>query len=128
MSNQTKNGVAAQGAGKPTTDTAKGVAAMAIVEAKKPTVNPYSEKVGKIAEAQRKVLQLQRLREVETDLNTFKIGNEDSQNEYLVLKDSNNRRFETSNAYLAAKVVECLKVELSARIPELEAEILTATI
>lgn len=108
-------------------DTPKGAGAMAIVEAKKSTVNPYSEKIGKIGALQRKVLQLQRLREVESDLREFEVVIEDDSTS-LTFEDSKRRRFETGNAYLVKKVKELLLSEISTKIPELENEILTATI
>lgn len=107
-------------------DSAKGAAVMKAVTATAP--NPVGNRIQAIAGLQRKVLQLQRLKEIEQDLSEFKLLNSDGDSHYLTIRDAKRNEFETTNAYIIQKAVEAVQSEVSAKIPQLENEILSATL
>lgn len=112
--------------GQAPKDSAKGAAVMKAVTATAP--NPVGDRINAIAGLQRKVLQLQRLKEVEQELRDFKLQNSEGDSQHLRISDANNNRFETTNAYIVQRVVEAIQAEVRAKVPQLETEILNATL
>jgi len=80
------------------------------------------EKLSKIQEVQKLSNQLLYLRKTQNKFNEFQIGS-DGQGDAITIRDSERRTFETTNSDTIKKVVEVLKVDLSAKIVETEKRI-----
>jgi hypothetical protein len=113
-------------------DTEKGAAVMATV---KPTalvkkVDPLLDKVSKIADLQKKAIQLQRLKEQSDNLQKFKLKNSEATPDYLLIRAGGNSReeFETYNPFLIGKMLETAQREINAKIPQVEEELRESTI
>ena len=108
-----------------------GVTAVMTIEDKATTKSAppetFTERVNKIAEMQRKVLQVQSLIEHRDSLLQFKVG-ADENSQYFKIQDETRKSFETHNSTLCKLVIDKLLTEMNAKIPVLEAEILAATI
>ena len=67
------------------------------------------------------------LRKTQNKFNEFVI-NSDGQRDSLTITDSQHRTFETTNSDTIKKVIEVLKIDLSAKIVETESKISAAVI
>jgi len=126
MQTKTTNGTGTKTDATQPKDTQQGANLLKAVNKSAP--NPMGDRILKISELQRKVMQLQRLREIGDDLRKFKVENEEGENESLSIRIGSGGRFETGNGYIVARVVECIQTEVNGKIPVLESEILTASL
>ena len=85
------------------------------------------EKISKIQEVQKFSNNLLYLRKTQNKFNEFVI-NSDGQRDSLTITDSQHRTFETTNSDTIKKVIEVLKIDLSAKIVETESKISAAVI
>jgi hypothetical protein len=85
------------------------------------------EKISKIQVVQKLSNQLLYLRKTQNKFNEFQI-NTDGQGDNIRITDSERRYFETTNSETIKKVIEVLKVDLSAKIVETEKCISSAQI
>ncbi len=85
------------------------------------------EKLSKIQDVQKLSNQLLYLRKTQNKFNEFQIGS-DGQGDTIKITDSERRSFETTNSDTIKKVVEVLKIDLSAKIVETEKAISAAVI
>jgi len=99
---------------------------MAIVK-EKSLQQLLDEKLTKIQDVQKLSNQLLYLRKTQNKFNEFQISS-DGSGDSIKIMDSERRTFETSNSDTIKKVVEVLKVDLSAKIVETERAISAAQI
>ncbi len=121
-----KNGQGSKAEATQTKDTSKGVAALAVVKAQQ-EVSPIDQRVNKIAELQRKSVQLHNLREKERELKGYSFQS-DKVGDYIRIKDSEGNSFETGNTVIVGEVIKVLLQQFSEKSAQLESEILTAVI
>jgi len=110
---------------KPT-DSAKGAAVLKAVTATAP--NPVGDRIQVIAGLQRKVMQLQKLRDIDAELREFNLKNAEGESQHLSISDAHRHEFETTNAYIIEQVVKTIQAEVAAKIPQLEQELTSATL
>ena len=122
--NQTqKNGTAPKAEASQQKDSAKGLAII------KELANPVAERTAKIADLQKKVFQIQKLKAIKTELSEYVMGTDDEAGQRLEIRDTQHRRsFETSNPVLIGKVVEFVMAECKNKIPVLEQELISANL
>lgn len=125
MGNETKNN---EENGKKKTTTDEKAVIVPIVKVKEKSLQQLiDEKLGKIQEVQKLSNQLLYLRKTQTKFNEFQISS-DGQRESITIEDGQGRSFETTNSDTIKKVIEVLKVDLSAKIVETESKISLAVI
>lgn len=106
----------------PPTETPKGLALVPKIS------NPYEERKLKVAAMQRKVMNVQKLEHVQNHLLNFEVGTDEDDGQTLSIRDKQRQSFETANPYIITKVIECIKSECANKIPQLQNELLAATI
>ena len=111
--------------GKETSKEVKVVTHPAVKE--KTLQQLLDEKISKIQEVQKLSNQLLYLRKTQNKFNEFQI-NSDGNGDTIRITDSARNTFETTNSDTIKKVVEVLKVDLSAKIVETEKAISAAVI
>jgi hypothetical protein len=121
---QTKTAVAVSKIEAPTNGNAK------VSEiAKSAKRDPLTEKVLRIGECQKKALQIQALREMLNELSQFRISTTGENASHLEISCNGSREsFDTRNPYLIERVIGFIQDEVTAKIPQLETELLAATI
>lgn len=124
MSTKNGTGTGAPSAANPQKEE-KGVA---VVKQATQQPNPLEERRMKIAALQRKVVDVQKLKNLYQELGEYELGVDENDHQNLEIKDKHRRSFDTSNPKLIGDVINFIKQQCANKIPQLESELMSATI